>query len=77
MAAEKTKTTPEKAELRPGDEDRIREAVRIAIHSCRECDDGSNCVGALMELFRYLPPSVRNIVEDEQTRALEKLVGGD
>ncbi len=64
-------------DLRSGDEAKIRRAVRIAINNCRECGDGSECVGALMDLFRFLPPEVKHIVEDEQARALEQLVGGD
>lgn len=64
-------------DIRPYDELRIRESVRVAMQGCRQCDGGSECVGALMELFRYLPPEVRGIVEDEQARVLEGLVGGD
>ena len=60
-----------------GEEERIRAAVRIAVNSCRQCGAGPDCVGALMDLFRYLPTEVRAIVEDEQARTLEKIVGGD
>jgi len=67
----------DKIELRPADEMKIRRAVRVAIRRCRECADGGDCVGTLMDLFRYLPPEVRSIVEDEQARALEQIVGGD
>lgn len=66
-----------RTEIKPAEEERIRAAVRVAIHSCRDCDDGDDCVGALMDLFRYLPPEVMRIVEDEQARTLEHLVGGD
>ncbi len=66
-----------KVELRSDDEERIRRAVRIAVAACRACGEGGDCVGALMELFRYFPPSVKQIVEDEQARALEQIVGGD
>ncbi len=64
-------------ELRPADEARIRRAVRLAIRNCRECGDGGDCVGALMDLFKYLPPEVKSIVEDEQAHALQQLIGGD
>ncbi len=67
----------EKTELRTDEEERIREAVRIAVRSCRECDGGTDCVGPLMDLFKYLPPEVRKVVEDEQARELGNMVGGD
>ena len=63
--------------LRSEEEERIREAVRIAVRSCRECDGGTDCVGPLMDLFKYLPPDVRRVVEDEQARELGNMVGGD
>jgi hypothetical protein len=66
-----------KAPVRPDEEAKIRQSVRTAVEACRACDGGSDCVGALMNLFRYLPDSVRSIVEDEQTKALEHIVGGD
>jgi len=81
MAAEETKRPetlePIGPEVRSSEEARIREAVRVAIASCRQCEEGGDCVGALMELFRYLPPEVKSIVDDEQARALEQIVGGD
>ncbi len=77
MAQGKPDMEQSRVQLRPGDEVRIREAVRIAINSCRDCGDGPDCVGALMDLFRYLPPEVKGIVEDEQAKALEHIVGGD
>lgn len=61
----------------PVDEARIRRAARVAVRSCRECECGPECMGALMDLVRYLPPEVKRIVEDEQARALEQMVGGD
>lgn len=67
----------EKSELHSDEEQRIREAVRVAVRSCRECDGGTDCVGPLMDLFKYLPPEVRKVVEDEQARELGNLVGGD
>jgi len=70
-------TDVEKTELRPGEVDRIREAVRIAVRSCRECDGGTDCMGPLMDLFKYLPSDVRKVVEDEQARELGEMVGGD
>ena len=63
--------------IRPDEEQRIRRAVRQAVSSCRLCGDGSECVGNLVDLFKYLTPEVRRIVEDEQTLALQNLVGGD
>jgi hypothetical protein len=30
-----------------------------------------------MDLFKYLPPEVRKVVEDEQARELGNMVGGD
>ena len=68
-----------------------RQAVRVAIASCRQCEEGGDCVGALMELFRYLPPEVKSIVEltngppviklicsvsNVSTRSLRSLVSG-
>jgi hypothetical protein len=70
-------TDMQKTEIRPIEEERIREAVRIAVRSCRECDAGTDCTGPLMDLFKYLPEDVRAIVEDEQARALGDMVGGD
>ena len=70
-------TEPTKVQIRPEDEQRIRQAVRIAVEACRECAKGADCVGALIDLFRYLPTELRSIVEDEQARALERIVGGD
>lgn len=67
---------PQKGELRPAEEERIREAVRVAVRSCRECDGGTDCVGLLMDLFKYLPADVRKVVDDEQSRALGEMVGG-
>lgn len=68
---------PEKSELRASEKERIREAVRIAVRGCRECDGGTDCMGPLMDLFKYLPADVREVVEDEQSRALGEMVGGD
>lgn len=68
---------PDTTEIRSDEEERIREAVRVAVRSCRECDGGSYCVGPLMDLFKYLPPDVRKLVEDEQARELGNMVGGD
>jgi hypothetical protein len=70
-------TDVERTELRPGDEERIREAVRIAVRSCRDCDGGTDCIGPLMDLFKYLPADVRKVVEDEQSKELGEMVGGD
>jgi hypothetical protein len=70
-------TDAEKIDLRPMEKERIREAVRIAVRSCRECDGGTDCLGPLMDLFKYLPEEVRAVVEDEQSRALGDMVGGD
>ena len=67
----------EKTVLRSEEEERIREAVRVAVRSCRECDGGTDCVGPLMDLFKYLPLDVRKVVEDEQARELGNMVGGD
>lgn len=64
-------------QLRPDDELRIRRAVRQAVSSCRLCGDGSECIGYLVDLFRYFPPEVRQIVEDEQAQVLQGLIGGD
>lgn len=64
-------------EIRPDEEARIRRAVRMAVSSCRLCVDGSDCLGAIIDLFRYFPPEVRKIVEDEQSHALQQMVGGD
>jgi hypothetical protein len=64
-------------QISPDDEQRIRQAVRQAVSSCRLCGDGSDCIGNLVDLFRYFPPEVRQIVEDEQSQVLQGLVGGD
>jgi hypothetical protein len=61
----------------PAEEQLIRNAVRQAVSSCRLCGDGSECIGNLVDLFRYFPPEVKQIVEDEQAQALQQLVGGD
>jgi hypothetical protein len=63
--------------IRPDEEKRIRQAVRMAVSSCRLCGDGSDCLGSMIDLFKYLPPEVKHIVEDEQAHALQMMVGGD